>query len=250
MFQQKILPFKERMDRVLQTTGAEGPNHYCILQSAVDELQTIHNKLNSKNHPKADSFGEALKFIHFECTVFDHRKEEQRINKNEDEIDEDEGDNETGNAATKEKQAPPSVQEDLLHHIENEEHPYVVATQDEGLLHTLRSMGTVPILRLANSSVLIIENPSKQSQRQAKGIEHKKWKHSLQDSERQLVSLARKEKRASKEKSSDTGAPHHRNKNKAKGPNPLSCKRKQSAGDKNKESASKKRRLRAKAKAS
>mmetsp|Transcript_24414 Transcript_24414/g.59785 ORF Transcript_24414/g.59785 Transcript_24414/m.59785 type:complete len:291 (+) Transcript_24414:1124-1996(+) len=253
MFQQKILPFKERMDRVLQTTGADGPNKYCILQSAVDELRTIHDKLKSKNHSKAESFGQALKFIRDGCAVLDHRKESQRITSKTEE-DNNEGDSETDDASSKEEQAPASVQDDLLHHIENDEKPYVVATQDEGLLHTLRSMGTVPIVRLANSSVLIIENPSKQSQRQAKGMERKKWKHSLPDSERQLVNLARKEKRASnkdKSSSSSIGAPHQRNKNKAKGPNPLSCKRKQGAGDKNsKESASKKRRLRAKAKGS
>ncbi|CAJ1941331.1 unnamed protein product [Cylindrotheca closterium] len=249
MFQQKILPFKERMDRVLQTTGADGPNHYYILQSAVDELQTIHDKLESKKHIKAEAFGEALKFIWDECTVLDHRKKDQRIGKNEEK--KDEGDNETDDASPNEEQAPASVQDDLLHLIKNDETSYIVGTQDEGLLHTLRSKGTVPIVRLANSSVLIIENPSKMSQNHAKGVEEKKWKNSLQDSERKLVTLAHKEKRASKIISSSNSSAPNQRKKKAKGPNPLSCKRKSGAGDKNsKESASKKRRMRAKAKGS
>ena len=252
MFHQKILPFKERMDRVLQTTGADGPNKYCVVQSAVDELEAIHEKLKAKKHSKAESFCQALIFIREGCTILDHRKEKKDQITNEKEGEDDDGDaSETNeNVSGNEEKAPASVQDDLLHHIENDEKPYIVATQDEALLETLRSMGTVPIVRLANSSVLILENPSKQSQKQAKGMENKKWKHSLQDSEQQLVDLARKEKRSSKLSSSSNniGAPHQRNKTKAKGPNPLSCKRKQGADeDKNaKESASKKRRLRAK----
>lgn len=233
LFQQKILPFKERVDRVLQTTGADGPNKYCISKGAVDELKTIYKSLSTKKHSKALSFEQALEFIQNECII---------LNK---ETTTDADDDDDGSKVTT------SVQEDLLHHVQHDEKPYIVATQDERLLDKLRSMGTVPIVRLANNSVLILENPSKQSQAQFKGIEKKKWRHGLHESEQELVNLVRKQKReASKQNVHDVSpAPRHQRKSsKAKGPNPLSCKRKQGSDGKQsgKESSSKKRRLRAK----
>lgn len=238
MFQQKILPFKERMDRVLQTSGSDGPNRYCIAQTAVEELEMIYEGLKAKNHFKAETFQLALEFIRNECIVMNPQEpfDEQIIN-----------DSEKGDKDESTDKRKTSVQDDLLQHIENDERPYVVATQDEQLLGTLRSMGTVPIVRLANSSVLIIENPSKQSQRQFKGVERKKWSHSLQESEQQLVNLAKRQKRQTAKQNDQSTVPtQQRAKTKAKGPNPLSCKRKKGDGDKSGNSTSKKRRDRSK----
>lgn len=243
MFHQKILPFKERMDRVLQTTGADGPNKYCITKAAVEELEMVYIGLKGKNHSKADSFAQALEFIRNECIVL-------KITRGE----EEEGNNKKvgkkkAEETDEEKEEPKqSVQDALLEHIQEDEKPYIVASQDEKLLDTLRSKGTVPIVRLANNSVLILENPSKQGQMQFKGVERQKWKHSLEGPEQELVEIARRQRRlAAKKAIAEAAASQQRVKTKAKGPNPLSCKRKQdNDGKDNKESASKKRRLRAK----
>jgi rRNA-processing protein FCF1 len=239
MFQQKILPFKERMDRVLQTTGSDGPNKYCIAKAAVEELEMIYNGLKTKNHFKAETFEQALEFIRNECIVLIHRKEEERIKESEKDKNEE---------SAEKEQLKTSVQDDLLQHMQEYDTPYIVATQDEELLDTLRSMGTHPIVRLANVSVLILEHPSKQSQLQFKGVERKKWRHSLQESEKELVNLAKRQTRqAAKQNVQSILPPQKRAKTKAKGPNPLSCKRKQgNEGKAGKESASKKRRLRSK----
>jgi rRNA-processing protein FCF1 len=241
MFNQKILPFKERMDRVLQTTGSEGPNKYCVTKAALEELELIYDGLQAKNHEKAETFEQALEFIRNECMVLSHRKEEEEGIIKESEKDK--------NEKSAEKEQPKiSVQDDLLLHMQEYDTPYIVATQDEDLLDTLRSMGTNPIVRLANVSVLILEHQSKQSQNQFKGIERKKWSHSLEDSEKELVKLAKRQTRqAAKKDVPSTLVPQRKGKTKAKGPNPLSCKRKAgNEGKAGKESASKKRRLRSK----
>lgn len=235
MFHQKILPFIERMDRVLQTTT--GGNKYCITKGAVDELEKIYNSLKEQNHSKQVAFESALEWIQKECFILNPKV--TTVDTTEQEQDQEE--NEEANDK--------SVQKELLDHVHTDEKPYIVATQDEGLLDVLRNMGTVPIVRLANDSVLILENPSKQSQRQFKGKEHKKWKHCLQESEQQLVKLVRKQKKKAAQEESTQNNPNNtvqRTKSKAKGPNPLSCKRKQQGNSDKKESASKKRRQRAK----
>eukprot|EP00980_Cylindrotheca_fusiformis_P015330 scaffold4282_cov112-Cylindrotheca_fusiformis.AAC.13 len=257
MFQQKLLPFKERMDRVLQSnhnsstsssTTSGGPNRYCITQTAVEELEMIYKGLHAKNHSKAGSFQQALEFIQNECIILNdhyHSPDTEETTKEDSKNSDDESHEEN---EEEKKKTTTSVQDDLLEHIEKDGKPYIAATQDEKLLDTLRSKGTVPIVRLANNSVLILENPSKHSQRQFQGVERKKWTHSLQESEQQLVTLAKRQKRDAA-KQSDGNTPvsiPKRSKPKAKGPNPLSCKRKQSGDGKSKESASQKRRQRSK----
>jgi hypothetical protein len=161
---------------------------------------------------------------------------------------------------------------------------YVVATHDEELLDELRGWGTVPLVRLANNSVLILEQPSRQGQRQQQGKELQKWKRGLPQVEQELVEFVKKTHHTSSlrnsatattggaipasllpsipRNSSSAGNGHQRRttrvKGKAKGPNPLSCKRKrssdtgdgssgrsQNAGDSGTSSSSKRRRERA-----
>jgi len=133
---------------------------------------------------------------------------------------------------------------------------YIVGTQEDDLLDELRSLGTVPIIRLANkASVLIVENPSKKGQRSDYGNEQQKWfGNTLGETEKAMVDAAWKLKRKEEKETTTTTAAtgsgsstgrgggsggsnsNHKQKqrgaggNKAKGPNPLSCKRKRSDG--------------------
>lgn len=246
MFQQKILPLRERVDRVLQT-----PNNvvhkFCIAQVAVNEMTLIYEDLVSKEHPKAPSFQQAIDWVRKECIVLKSGLESDEVP-----IPAEPKKENKNNKKRKKRKAGDAdltpVQRALHHHIENDEKPYVVASQDEVLLGRLRNMGTVPILRLANQSVLILEQPSKQSQSQDRGSEKKKWIDTLPESERALVDLVRSENKQAK--AAAAPAPKHRTKAKAKAPNPLSCKRKKQDDNEtnqgSKLSASQKRRQRAK----
>jgi rRNA-processing protein FCF1 len=265
LFQQKILPVKPRLDRILQTstptTASESSYHssyetsfnkYCITQAALDELREIQEGLQNKKHVKAEAFREALEWVRKECIVLKSNSDDGHIQVKEGEKEE-----------SRKKSLSTPAQDELLRRIQENEMPYIVASQDEELLHILRQMGTVPIVRLANNNtVLLLEHPSKQSQNQAKGAERQKWKHSLPVAEKALVDLVRKEKRAAVETtrqeennnnmSHPKKVPSRQTMKKAKGPNQLSCKRKQRSDGNNssnnagaKESSSKKRRKRA-----
>lgn len=244
IFQQKILPLKPRLDRVLQTPPTIH-NKYCITKEAVDELRQILEGLEKRKHTKAIAFREALEWVSKECILLPSTTTAVPAEENPDEA-----------PTKKRKQSSLSTpaQEALLHNMEENETPYIVASQDEELLTILRQKGGVPIVRLANHTVLLLEQPSKQTQFQAKGSEQQKWRHNLPEAEKALVDLAKK---ATKETihGIDEGQPQQKQQQqqpirprikKAKGPNPLSCKRKeQPTNDKPKESSSKKRRKRA-----
>mmetsp|Transcript_9632 Transcript_9632/g.17555 ORF Transcript_9632/g.17555 Transcript_9632/m.17555 type:complete len:319 (-) Transcript_9632:1597-2553(-) len=273
MFQQKIVPVSGRIERVLQikssatsslTASFSGESiKYFITQAAVTELQFLHENLVKKKHSKADAFREALEWIRKECTVLTGGSRSLSNNKNENQKDTKKKDEHNDEQEDQQSPSSPAIspQDSIQHHVsmEHDERVYVVATQDEELLDKLRSMGTVPIMRLANHSVLLLEQPSKSSQRQAEGMERQKWKHSLPEAEKALVELvsstAKKQQNSTRTTtgtSPDAGAsvppPRKRGKGKAKGPNPLSCKRKRTDDKKtsDKISSSKKRRERLK----
>ena len=255
LFQQKLLPIKSRLDRILQTSAPPPPpsssassnqssptsfNKYFITKEALDELREIEEGLQAKNHVKAEAFREALEWVRKECSIL--RSQDKGYDKSAGIKEE---------SPTRQTPGSTPAQDELLRRINHDEIPYIVACQDEELLHILRQMGTVPIVRLANNTVLLLEHPSKQSQTQAKGKEHKKWIHNLPVAEKALVELVRQEKKAAVEtqvESLNQQVSTRQKVKKAKGPNPLSCKRKQgSDGNKGgtKESSSKKRRKRA-----
>lgn len=263
LFQQKILPVKPRLDRILQTptpvaSSSSSPhsptssslNTYCITQAALDELKEIQEGLQAKKHIKADAFREAFAWVRKECVVLKSIGEPTNTKKGGEDKEE----------MSKHASLSTPAQDELLRRIREEETPYIVASQDEELLHILRQMGNVPIVRLANNTVLLLEHPSKQSQTRSKGMEQQKWKHSLPEAEKALVDLVRKEKRASAAVESQaentgqqTATTNRQRMKKAKGPNPLSCKRKQLSDGNNggtKESSSQKRRKRAQKKQS
>jgi rRNA-processing protein FCF1 len=253
LFQQNVFPLRERIDKVLQTFGNGNTqnNMYCITKSAVEELEMIHQGLQSKQHPKAEVFAQALEWIRNECKVLEINTASPGNDKEtEEEGSESSSSKDAPKAQTKKKHATKrsapewtKAQKDFISCIEQDGRPFVVGSQDEILLDKLRTMGTVPIVRLANQSVLLLEHPSKQSQQQSKGDERRKWKHNLAETEKALVNLVKKEKRDQRKVES---RPTERFKTKAKGPNPLSCKRKSSSTDGGKESASSKRRKRTK----
>ena len=110
---------------------------------------------------------------------------------------------------------------------------YFLASQDDQLLHAARNRA-IPCLRLQRT-VLLLEQPSKVAELQDRGLEKRKWKDSVPQQERELVSLVRSEQKQ-QQSSLQTTRMQQRPKKKAKGPNPLSCKRKKTGDDKPKSS--------------
>jgi rRNA-processing protein FCF1 len=231
LHQQQILPIAERVDKVLQEFPQGGTQYY-ILESALQEITTLLPKLEESNHAKTVYFQQALEWARKECTVL------------------------TDDDSTMNQQQPPESSNDdeasspaqsMVQFLKNAEQPYIVASQDEALLDKLRFMGKVPIVRLANGSVLLLEHPSKASQKYDTRTEVKKWKGPLGDKEKKLVEVVRQEQRQLKTAATAPPMPHEKRRvaKKAKGANPLSCKKKR-AGDGPAESSAMKRRKRSK----
>ena len=293
LFTQHVLPIQERVDKVLQTFVVGSYNHntrntYCITKSAVEELEMIYQSLNQnhKGSSKAEAFEQAIQWIKKECKILEvcNEKEEDEEYKEDDDSDSsdssdvDDDDNHDNKKRQKRKtkkrgrrrqqQELTKAQKDMIFLCTNpnaEQHdprPFVIGSQDELVLDLIRRKGMNPVVRLANQSVLLLENPSKSSQIQTTRQEKQKWKSScLASSEKQLVDyMFQKEKKgggsgtgtaAGPASSSTQQSQQQRTKGKAKGPNPLSCKKKRSHENKSskepKESSSSKRRKRAKA---
>lgn len=119
---------------------------------------------------------------------------------------------------------------DVCKLVESRAHSYIVATQDETLLHVLRNVQAVscPLLRLSRS-VLLLENPSKAAQQYVQHVERLKYAQSsaaVHKSEFLLAKTVRDEERQSNTTSTQQQQHFTRMKRKAKGPNPLSCKKK------------------------
>jgi U3 small nucleolar RNA-associated protein 23 len=117
---------------------------------------------------------------------------------------------------------------------------YMLASQDEELLDVVRHLGSVPVIRLANGTVLLLEQPSKSANQHAIQSERHKWTSSVMtEKERDLVKLFNEEEKQQKrQNTTSTAAPTDRNpynnqrrKPKAKGPNPLSCRKKKKDGN-------------------
>jgi U3 small nucleolar RNA-associated protein 23 len=223
MHQQRIFPLRQRIERVLQ--DAQSETKFYILKSSVEEIASLLQKLEEQKHAKAEVFRQAKDWVADNCTTLEDGEEDQEKRDKEDDDD---------------YKKKTSVENKTVKYIRSVSQPYILASQDEFLLDKLRGMGTVPIIRLANGSVLLLENPSSKSKQQASSNEVKKWKSSLGEKEQELVRIVKEEnKRPRKDL-----PPHLKRKvtKKAKGPNPLSCKKKRS--DTPEESSAKKRRKR------
>lgn len=106
---------------------------------------------------------------------------------------------------------------------------YFCASQDEELLDACRHAATIPLIRLARGSVLLLEQPSKFSSQADTRNEKTKWKSGVVSTgEQQLVELVvKQQKQERKNEHTATVAQQERMRKpkKAKGPNPLSCKK-------------------------
>jgi rRNA-processing protein FCF1 len=250
LFQYKIPP--SRIERVLQikssslssanaeqrnvshvgsttlTLSSEGIKFF-VTHEAVTELKMILEKLEKQKHDKAISFHEAWKFVREHCCVLKQPKGKETLRDSENSgrtvTSNEESSSQPATSTSTTALAPHDA---ILCHIHIDHRVYVVATQDENLLDQLRALGTVPIMRLVNNSVLLLEQPSKSSQNHAKGDERFKWKNSLASTEKALVEVAKEQiKKSIITTSKNPLASKERRKRKAHGPNPLSCKRKQ-----------------------
>lgn len=92
---------------------------------------------------------------------------------------------------------------------------YIVASQDEDLLGALRSGVTVPLVRLAHQTVLLLERASKQRQQHNEELE------------RHPDAVFEEDAKTSKVVETERTTTHGRmQRHKARAPNPLSCKKK------------------------
>lgn len=102
---------------------------------------------------------------------------------------------------------------------------YILASQHESLLAVVRSLGSMPIVRLARGSVLLLEHPSTQATSKDRHAEKRKWNHVASEQEKQLLQVVHEERQQQRPQQQG----QVRRKHKAKGPNPLSCKKRQSS---------------------
>lgn len=195
MMTQKI-PLKERLLKTLQ----HKPFRLSVTRSSLNELKS----LSEQDTPKKDLFRQAWRWGLDEC--------DKIIEPDDIPITETQSEDDT----------------DITRLVEAK-HLYFIATQDEGILDSLRSLGSVPLLRLARG-VLLLENPSKSSQTKALRTETSKWTvaGSVNEHERNLVSHVREKQKQEERHHTNAASSTRRPRQKAKGPNPLSCKRKQS----------------------
>ena len=218
----KVLQVREMYNETQELQPLEGIGLF-VTQAAVQEMETIRQTLERKKHDKAAVFRQALEFVRSECTILNDDSAENLAPIAKKAKTTANGSTDTDST---DDAAGASPHEALMWHVNDDSRVYVVATQDEGLLDELRGMGTVPIMRLANNSVLLLEQPSRASQRQAMGEERSKWKDSLPAAEKALVELAKEKTKGTTIVDTIKPLARGRKKRKAKGPNPLSCKRK------------------------
>jgi len=206
MIEQNV-PIRERLDRTLQ----HGPFTLYVARSSLDEL----HKLAQQKSPKQDTFRSAWQWGLDECDMILEKDDIP-----DGDLSEFIGDNDD--------LSPPG--RDVVSLI-TAKAQYFVCSQDEVLLDVLRNLGTAPLMRISRG-VFLMENPSKSSQKKQKYEEGAKWTvaGTLQDQEKNLVSLVKENQRREREKSQhqsqerfDQQRPRYK---KAKGPNPLSCKKK------------------------
>lgn len=213
-FFQSKLPIDARLARLLQQSNPSALR-FCVSKTTLEELKQL--SLIAKGDKK-EMMDQAYRWAEKRATVLDEIP-----------------------ASSKKYDADLSAAaKDVLALVDNDKDDfqrYLLATQDEDLLEVARSLGSVPIIRLARGSVLVLENPSKAANSQAKSTEHGKWKvaATISEQEKGLVDLVKQQER----RQAQADAPlQQRRKRKAKGPNPLSCKKKIGesalAGDKTK----------------
>jgi rRNA-processing protein FCF1 len=248
------LPMATRVERLLQTHAL----HWLTTQSVVDELATLADKTTDAE--MAVVLREAHEWVQQHCRVvaselvsaaaappLDTATQSASTSKSKNNHKKDTAKNklEELSDASRDMLAVLTDCNGILasnggdHGSRGDNHekvssPLLLASQDEALLHAARQAGTVPVIRLARGTVLLLEQPSSVAQRQASAEERQKWtvRGSLQEQEKVLVDLVKQQERQQQksqqqgEQSGGAFARTSRYKRKAKGPNPLSCKSK------------------------
>jgi U3 small nucleolar RNA-associated protein 23 len=229
VFSSVKLPLLERLDKLLQ----HAPVHLLMTQSSLDELENLRENVTDAEKKKL--LGEAMQWAKQNC---------ERILREKDFPKDAQVDAAFANDSKEKKNSISAAGRDIGRWATAtaEHHPkYFVASQDEELLDVLRSTGSVPIIRLARGSVLLLEHPSKIAAQQDTREERQKWTSGVSEQERKLVQTVRQEEK--KRKRDNSTGPAVRQKRRAKGPNPLSCKKKK---DDKPEGGSKRKRRRKK----
>lgn len=212
------LPLMDRLDRLLQ----HSPFQLVVTQSSLDELERLAKEVVAQK----GLFEEAQQWAQKNCArVLPKHEEHSKEGNNLEKLGLTGKDiwNWAAPATAKNDQ---TKQQSSTSSKPEERHKYFVASQDEDLLDALRSMGGVPIIRLARGSVLLLEQPSKSATAQAGKQEKSKWTGSVSEPEKRLVQAVVEHERSERQKQQSSMARPMRRKRKAKEPNPLSCKKK------------------------
>lgn len=226
------LPLLDRLDRMLQHANFQ----LHVTQSSLDELEQLATQVAAD---KKGLLEEARQWGQTNCAHIlpKHEEEDQSTSSHIEKLGVAAKDiwkwTASGLSSNKTK---------ADHASTKDRHKYFVASQDEDLLDALRSMGGVPIIRLARGSVLLLEQPSKSATAQAGREEKSKWTGNVSETEKRLVQVVVAHERSERQKQQSSMAPPMRRKRKAKAPNPLSCKKK----DSNEGEGKKKRRRKSK----
>jgi rRNA-processing protein FCF1 len=241
------IPLHERVDKLLQ----HAPVIWLTTAGALHELEQLQHKVslqlkskssNAKNsvekkhvskkgpssEPKSDPHEQLQWFQAAHAWVTQHCQEVLHLP----EISTTDGEESTS------KYAHLSVvAQQIVHHtttsnvwtasstISESASPIVVASQDPDLLDALREQGTVPIIRLARGTVLLLEQPSASATRQAQRLEQGKWTPSLVVTLNEQAWASQVRTLQKEQQQQKPIVPERRRKRKAQGPNPLSCKK-------------------------
>jgi rRNA-processing protein FCF1 len=249
------LPMATRVERLLQTQAL----HWLTTRSVVEELATLANKTTDAEMSVV--LRESHAWVQQHCRVVESglasAAATQPLDTTTASAATDKGKNNNKKDAAKNKQEELSdASRDMLAVLKDcngimaanspsdptsssDDHdkvssPLLLASQDEALLHAARQTGSVPVIRLARGTVLLLEQPSSVAQQHASAEERQKWtvRGSLQEQEKVLVHLVKQQERQQQkpqQQGDNSGGPYARTsryKRKAKGPNPLSCKSK------------------------
>jgi rRNA-processing protein FCF1 len=245
------IPLKERLQGLLQRAAFQ----LHVLESTMEELKSLRRAASSGGKPdKATLFDDAIRWLEENVTIVALEEKHRKVDKNGNDPSEAasgasrdlfllvrEGSATSGSPADTDW-SDGTVQP-------SSPRRYILASQDEGLLDRVRKLGGVPVVRIAQHSVVLLEQPSKAAQRLAHKRDRRKWSGSeaVTDAERQLANLVRDHHRShggsgsNRQLNADVAASsgntyQKRRQRKAKGPNPLSCRKKKQSGDEIKDS--------------
>jgi len=203
------LPWQDRFDKLLQHAHFD----LAVCSSTITELKALQAQTTD-----GSMFIEAIQWCKDNCEVIDEVPSKKDISSS-DSLSEAAAD--ILSVAVSANVSDETQQK----HVDKPQKRYFCATQDEELLHQLRQY-TIPIIRLARGSVLLLEQPSKAAAGTVQRQERQKWTQVTTEPEKKLVELVKQHNQETQKQSTQQQQPRHqRKKSKAKGPNPLSCKK-------------------------